>query len=986
MLNQAPADAQPKAVKEAVAPWHVPQATIRFPVALEPGWRAPVDIFLADLAPTEDKGLAFDRASKAALPREVGKDGAGQPIRRVKGEAVFAVKPDYKWLSFRTDGPVRVFAGKAELKPDEGQRFPLPPGTASVRMEADCGTLTEAGFLTAGPKVARVAICLPDQDPTQVAPLVFTDEGKQVGSVTLWAHPGEPLAVLFDCAAGRPRYFLYPVDRKQEGTRPRWTPEAGLVFEARYLDGHDPRVKTLGGFLTLWKDSAYVAGKMEVGEVLGGFLPCRPRFADSANTKEVPRGAPLALARYVGFLRLPGEGEYRFHFRAWQGGFLVVDGQVAIELGPRDALALQAAPNNAHKIVAVKLAAGTHRVEVYQYGQNGQFAVSLGWSSEEHKAPRIVGRDFTIVEAIAAAGVRGLEGREAGKQIVGFSWPDAGDPTWRQYFGQWPAEDMVASPFTAQPLVWDKGTTVRWRFDDGHTAEGPSTYHVFARTGMRKVTVEAVDTKTGNVVAGRTGMVHVQPRWSWPEGHPFALVAEEVKKRVGEFPKLPLEELLSLHAWACQCRRADLRGPIGDAIGKRLEEVIAKASAERLFHLGTALAEAEEQRYDAAEKILRAAYRRLPPGSQYKKLAALALVDVLTSVADNPKAALALLAEVEAERPEVDLAVGWEIALDPTYYSDLTSASVDQLTSKLKWLAPDPKRPAGITGTMPIRISDRIAGLWLRKVAKLAADRPKTPLVLDFGRLTAQFPFGLTTIPPGMMWVNGKAIGEPWRWREARVAVPAEVIRPGGDNQIIVLLQAPVDLESYPKERNAGYEVVGPGRSEELTPRLRQARADALIHLGKLDEARKILQSLPGKTGPLEEADCLQVAGQVRIIRRLAAGPPDDPDNALDQLSTLLAAYPLLRLDPEVMEARALAHLGRKEDRRAFVLAGQMLGLENLPELTRRQFLLTQVQATAGLGQLDQARMIYKRLAELSPYSPETVRAREAILRAVKNR
>ena len=77
-------------------------------------------------------------------------------------------------------------------------------------------------------------------------------------------------------------------------------------------------------------------------------------------------------------------------------------------------------------------------------------------------------------------------------------------------------------------------------------------------------------------------------------------------------------------------------------------------------------------------------------------------------------------------------------------------------------------------------------------------------------------------------------------------------------------------------------------------------------------------------------------------------------------------------------------HLGRKEFQRAVVLAGQMLSLKNQGETTRRQFMLAQIQATAFQGQLDDARKFYKSLSALSPNSPETARAREIIIHAVK--
>src|SRR5580692_6789688 len=83
-----------KGVKDATAPWHVPQAEVRFPVVIDPGWKAP------------------------------------------------------------------------------------------------------AGFLKSSPRVARATLYLPGHDPTQMVPIVYSDDGRQVGAVTLWAAPGEPLAAL----------------------------------------------------------------------------------------------------------------------------------------------------------------------------------------------------------------------------------------------------------------------------------------------------------------------------------------------------------------------------------------------------------------------------------------------------------------------------------------------------------------------------------------------------------------------------------------------------------------------------------------------------------------------------------------------------------------------------------------------------------------------------------------------------------------------
>ena len=248
-----------------------------------------------------------------------------------------------------------------------------------------------------------------------------------------------------------------------------------------------------------------------------------------------------------------------------------------------------------------------------------------------------------------------------------------------------------------------------------------------------------------------------------------------------------------------------------------------------------------------------------------------------------------------------------------------------------------------------------------------------------------------------MIWLNGEMLGEPWRWRAGRVVAPAKTLQPphptlsppGGEgrvrgaNQLVLLLESPASIDFFPKDRVPSFEMSGPPSGLELALSWQRAHADILLHLGKKNEAQKLLESTRAKSWPLDEEARIRLAGQLRSIRRLAASSKDDdPDNAIEQTDALLHDYPLLRLDPEVMLARVEAHLGRKEFQRALVLAGQMLTFKTLGETTRRQFLLAQVQATAFQGQPGKAEEFCKTLIALSPYSAETVRAREIIIQA----
>ncbi|MGD0094282.1 MAG: PKD domain-containing protein, partial [Planctomycetota bacterium] len=997
-----------KAEKKDAAPaWHVPQAEMRYVAALGSEWEAPTEVFLADLKPAGAEDLSFDPKSKAAVPREVGKNGEGNPIYHVRGSATYDAKPQYKWLTLRARGNLRLHADNAELKNEDHfqqewkHRWAVPAGAKTIKVTADCDWVHDAGFITSAPKAAQATLFTPGLDPAQSVPLVYGDDGRQVGAVTLWAHPGEPMTVIFDSSGWRPRYFIYLADKKLNLPRPQWAPEAGLIQEARYLDRYDPKVQTLEGFIELWNQSTFIAGKIAEGCVWRRALPFRPLLAASTGINMVPRGAPLALCRYLGFIRIPDDGEYRWHFKAWQGGFLVIDGNPTIALAPPEAVALIHAPQNIHKIAAVELKAGSHRVEVYQYGQDGEYFASLAWNPPGDKNVHIANWDFTLFQTIAPAGVQGFENREH-KPVAAFDWPERTDQNMRQCIGLWPAEDIVAWQFNAALSPPAQNVKYRWKFDDGNVAEGPSVYHVFLRTGMREVALEALDAKTNNVVARVADKIHVQIRWDWPEGYPFSQVADEIKKRTAEFSTVtPLEEVLSVHAWACHNQRRDLRQAAGEALAMRLDTILAKVSVDRLALLGLALADADEQRYGPAEKLLRAALDGLPAGSHLRKTAALALADILTWVSVKPEEALTLLGKEEAEKPEVDLQNGWKMALSKAYIADPFKDGLSKQPGAAEWLpathdfnqnAYDAKRDTRGDGTLPVRYKDHaplkdtsVTGLWLAKTLALRASFGKKPLLLELGTLNYHF-YGWT-VAAGMLWFNNQPLGEPGRWAEARVLVPADLVRPGEDNALLILLQPPHDPVFL--RRDGGwqhhFELLGPGRGEDLAPRFQWSRAEALLQAGKLDEARQILAALPrrdNKPWPMSEAERVRVMSAVRIIRRLAAGPPDDPDHAVWQGWDLLSFYPLLRLDPEVMHARMEAHLGRKEYSRAFLLASEMLRLTELSDLTRRQFMLGQVRALAAAGEVDQARKTYNALQKLSPYSEETLAARQAIIAA----
>jgi len=202
--------------------WLVKDADIRIPVAVAIGEalsRMPPQVYLADLAPVEAKGIVFDRKTKLAL--------------KAKGSVTFSLKPEYAWLSLRNRAHVFVDDQKIAPLPDgEDRIFALPCGGNQLRIEAEAYFVGQAGFITRGPMVSRADLCLPGLDPTALVPLVYRMSGEQVGCSVLWAHPSEPMQIVFDCSSGETQYHVYLVDRSKRPPRLDWTPKAGLISVA----------------------------------------------------------------------------------------------------------------------------------------------------------------------------------------------------------------------------------------------------------------------------------------------------------------------------------------------------------------------------------------------------------------------------------------------------------------------------------------------------------------------------------------------------------------------------------------------------------------------------------------------------------------------------------------------------------------------------------------------------------------------------------
>jgi len=136
-------------------------------------------------------------------------------------------------------------------------------------------------------------------------------------------------------------------------------------------------------------------------------------------------------------------------------------------------------------------------------------------------------------------------------------------------------------------------------------------------------------------------------------------------------------------------------------------------------------------------------------------------------------------------------------------------------------------------------------------------------------------------------------------------------------------------------------------------------------------------------TNPESEITEMSRASQLRKAKLWANdGEPDHADAAFDFLQMRLNEEPVLRTNVDVMEAMARTLIGRQDYQRALLLSERLLRMD-VPEIYERALLLGQVQSMLGLGRLDEARDVYKQMNRDFPYSEETLKARETIIKWV---
>ena len=431
--------------------------------------RMPPQVYVADLKPLETThGLAFDPQSKDIIridvrdpkekaatiakekkkyekagkkwdPKAYGRmleHAKGGPMLRVKGSVTVALKPEYKFFTWRSangkvfiDGklatPHRIGSrhwqrgetfwrehggevGRREgseisgnLDVVDGGLVTIPAGAKTLKLERVPERwhhyLRQAGFITRYAKVAHATISFPGRDPSRLVPVAYRANGQRVGCRVVWASESEPMTIMFDSSSGDEDYWVYLVDQATKPAPLDWMPQAEIVQEIRQLDRYNPEVETLAGFEKLWASAAIVGRgipqtrSQEAGlgrlkprrTIYQGTPPFRQKASRPFNLHELAGSQPATLGRFSGTFHVPATGFYRFFCMSGPGGYVLLDGQlVASFRGVKSG-----------RLFAIEIEKGQHRIEMLQYGPTGQVGFAGLWWKDPDKN---LNGDYTI--------------------------------------------------------------------------------------------------------------------------------------------------------------------------------------------------------------------------------------------------------------------------------------------------------------------------------------------------------------------------------------------------------------------------------------------------------------------------------------------------------------------------------------------------------------------------------------------------------------
>ena len=201
--------------------------------------------------------------------------------------------------------------------------------------------------------------------------------------------------------------------------------------------------------------------------------------AEASETRRRGRGGQRWIVRLSSYALCAGEGEYRFAVDCRDAGFLLVDGEMAVEWpGEHRAGEWKVGP-------AVRLAPGPHRIEVINSCRGISFA-RIGWIPPGGKGvaslpQNVLLTSFDPLTARVESATRSLHPAFVFETGQAYGFKDCGP-------------SFIPVEFRSATRNWISGrTNCRWSFGDGTRSEGDAVRHLFTAAARFKVTLEVRD-------------------------------------------------------------------------------------------------------------------------------------------------------------------------------------------------------------------------------------------------------------------------------------------------------------------------------------------------------------------------------------------------------------------------------------------------------------------------------------------------------------
>jgi len=291
---------------------------------------------------------------------------------------------------------------------------------------------------------------------------VAADGRRLVPHRVLQVGPGDLVRIAFALVPGTDRYYIYYGSADPGPPAESWTPERGVLLEARRWPGGD--LERLDAIRRIW-DKAEPVGADFVSNVNFGFNP----FADS----ETPM-----IFHYTGWVVVPEAGEYEVATSSDDASWLLMDGREVVAWpGPHGAV------GDARHAAKHTFTAGVHRLEYWHVNSGGPMIAVAAWRPAGEKAFAAIPPTAFLPVVKATL----VETDVQNERAVADFFPEQAGETW------WPDQYAVRIVFKnlSKGISPRRGGRFEWDFGDGQTSEKPEPAHVYLAAGDYTVTLRA---------------------------------------------------------------------------------------------------------------------------------------------------------------------------------------------------------------------------------------------------------------------------------------------------------------------------------------------------------------------------------------------------------------------------------------------------------------------------------------------------------------